>query len=351
MRVLGVETSCDETAAAVVEDGRKVLSSVVASQVEDHARYGGVVPEIASRKHLENISWVVAGALSEAGLDLDDIEGVAVTRGPGLVGALLVGLSWAKAVAYARRLPLVGVNHIEAHVAALGIEHDIAYPALALVVSGGHTALYLQADARSFRRLGSTRDDAVGEAFDKVAKAAGLGYPGGPIIDRLSRGRSPRKPVFPVVRLDGGSLDFSFSGIKSAVVRHLGASGLPPLGPGEAPSEVLIDVLAAFQRAAVASLIDAFARAARDRWPRTLVVAGGVACNSLLREEALKLGGELGIPVCLPRFDLATDNAAMVAALGYHLLGAGRRDGLDLDADPDLAAGSDAQPAPAALGA
>jgi N6-L-threonylcarbamoyladenine synthase len=339
MLVLGIESSCDETAAAVVGGGR-ILSNVVASQVQDHARYGGVMPEIASRKHLENIDRVVAEALAEAGVDLGRLDGIAVTRGPGLVGSLLVGLSYAKAVALGRGLPLAGVNHIEAHVAALALEHrGIEYPSVALVVSGGHTALYLQRAPLHFRLLGRTRDDAVGEAFDKVARLLGLGYPGGPAIDRLARGHDPARPVFPRPRMSDASLDFSFSGLKSAVARHVREAGIGPCPPGGEPSPAIRDVAAAFQKAAVATLTDNLRRALLDWRPRSLLLAGGVACNSLLRAETTRLGADLRVATYLPSPALSTDNAAMVAALGELRLLAGTRDGVELDAEPGLLTG------------
>jgi len=345
MHVLGIESSCDETAAAIVVDGHRLLANVVASQVTDHARYGGVVPEIASRRHLEEIGPVVERALTEARVAIGDLDGIAVTRGPGLAGALLVGLCYAKSVAWARGLPLVGVNHIEAHVAALGLEHDeIAYPAIALVVSGGHSALYLQREPRAFRLLGRTRDDAVGEAYDKVAKLLGLGYPGGPIIDRLAQAEtSSAEPRLPIARMRDGSLDFSFSGLKSAVVRLVRERGIAPVPPGGEPSGDVRRVARAFQDAAVATLIRNLSRAATDWRPRSLLVAGGVACNSHLRAQVTALGDKLGMAVHLPSPEFATDNAAMVAALGGHLLAAGVRDDDTIDIDPDLAPGDDAR--------
>ncbi|MEJ2201169.1 MAG: tRNA (adenosine(37)-N6)-threonylcarbamoyltransferase complex transferase subunit TsaD, partial [Desulfuromonadaceae bacterium] len=283
MLLLTIESSCDETAAAVVRDGRQVLSNIVASQVDVHARYGGVVPELASRKHLEAISVVVDEALQQAGVTLDDIEGLAVTRGPGLVGALLVGLSVAKAIAFARNLPLVGVHHIEGHILAPLLEHEVAFPYLALAVSGGHTHLYRVDGIGCYRTLGRTLDDAAGEAFDKVAKLLGLGYPGGVQIDRLAAKGNSRAIDFPRPMLHRKNLDFSFSGIKTAVLNQVNELH------GPMDMEALQDLAASFQAAVVEVLCKKTLRAAKEEGLNRIVVAGGVACNSGLRAEMTRL--------------------------------------------------------------
>jgi N6-L-threonylcarbamoyladenine synthase len=328
--VLGIETSCDETAAAVVEAGPKVLSSVVASQDDVHARYGGVVPELASRRHLEAVLPVVRRALDGAGLGLDAIEGVAVTHGPGLVGSLLVGCSAAKAIAWARRLPLVGVNHLEGHIYAAFLEGPApSFPFLALVVSGGHTALYLARAPRDYRCIGQTRDDAAGEAFDKVAKLLGLGYPGGPAIERTARDGDARAIVFPSAQMSDGAPDFSFSGLKTAVALHVRRHG--PLEPAR-----VADVAASFQDRVVKMLVRKTVKAAQALSVGRVVLTGGVAANAALREslaaECAARGWELFVP---PRA-LCTDNAAMIAAAGHDRLCAGERAPLTLNAVPDL---------------
>ena len=331
MLVLGIETSCDETAAAVLEGGRRIVGQVVASQDKVHGPYGGVVPELASRRHLEDILPVVRGALGQAGARLEDIEGIAVTQGPGLVGSLLIGCSVAKSIAYVHRLPLVGVNHLEGHIyAAFLEERSPAYPFLALVVSGGHTALYLARAPRQYERIGQTRDDAAGEAFDKVAKLLGLGYPGGPIIERTARAGDPRAVAFPTAQMSDGASDFSFSGIKTAVSLHVRRQR-----PLEAPQ--VADVAASFQATVVKMLVRKTARAALRLGVRRILLTGGVAANGVLRAAFQAECGERGWELHVPSRALCTDNAAMIAAAGHDRLVAGERAPLTMNAIPDLA--------------
>src|SRR5918993_2787048 len=337
MLVLGIESSCDETAAAIVRDGREMLSSVISSQVDIHKLYGGVVPELASREHLDKIVPVVEEAFARAGLTPEEVDGVAVTVGPGLVGSLLVGVSYAKAMAYALGKPFVGVNHIEGHVYSVVFENPpIEYPAFALVVSGGHTNLFHVPGPGRYRVLARTRDDAAGEAYDKVAKMLGLGYPGGPIIERLALEGDPRAVRFQVPRMGDGLPDFSFSGLKTAVSKHVREAGLKPVAEGEEPSQAVKDLAASFQSVVIRSLVGTTERLAGEHRPRTLIVAGGVACNEALREASRELGRRLGVPAYFPSRHLSTDNAAMIAAAGTVKLRAGFSDGLDLDADVSL---------------
>jgi N6-L-threonylcarbamoyladenine synthase len=337
MLVLGIETSCDETAAAIVRDGREIVSSVIASQVETHKRFGGVVPELASREHLDKIVPIVEEAFNRAKLPPQDIDGIAVTIGPGLVGSLLVGVSYAKAMAFALKKPLVGVNHIEGHVYSVAFDNPpVEYPALALIVSGGHSNLFFVPGAGKYKVLARTRDDAAGEAFDKVAKMLGLGYPGGPIIERLAREGNPKAVKFSLPRMGDGSPDFSFSGLKTAVTKHIRETGLRPLTNGEEPSQVIKDLAASFQSVVVRSLVGTTERVAKHYSPKTLIVAGGVACNEALRDASLTTAKRLGIPVYFPSPHLSTDNAAMIAAAGTVKLQAGERAGLDLNADVTL---------------
>jgi N6-L-threonylcarbamoyladenine synthase len=325
MLVLGIESSCDETAAAVVRDGRLLLSNVIASQVDVHALYGGVVPEIASRKHIEAIIPVIRQALEDARLTMEEIEGIAVTRGPGLIGSLLVGLSTAKAMAFARRVPLIGVNHLEGHVAAVFLtENHPAFPFMALVVSGGHTTIYNVQGFQSFSVLGQTRDDAAGEAFDKAAKLLEIGYPGGMVIDQLARQGDREAFSFPRGMRD--SLDFSFSGLKTSLLTRLKKRDEPFTAP-ELP-----DLLASYQEAICDVLVEKTLRAAAMVHATRVVVCGGVAANSRLRERFRTDAAVAGIEVFIPPPILCTDNAAMIAVVGTHLLRSGRRDGLDLNA-------------------
>jgi tRNA N6-adenosine threonylcarbamoyltransferase len=337
MLVLGIESSCDETAAAVVRDGREMLSSVISSQIETHRRFGGVVPEIASREHLDKIVYVVEEAFARAHTSKREIDGIAVTMGPGLVGSLLVGVSYAKAMAFALDKPIVGVNHIEGHIYSVVFENPpVQYPALALVVSGGHTNLFVIPEPGKYRVVARTRDDAAGEAFDKVAKMLGLGYPGGPIIERLAREGDPAAVRFAVPRMGDGRPDFSFSGLKTAVSKHVRETGLQPVANGDEPSQAIKDLAASFQSVVVRSLVGTMERLALEHHPRTLIVAGGVACNGALREASRTTAGRLGVPVYFPSPHLSTDNAAMIAAAGTALLEAGVRSGLDLNADVTL---------------
>jgi len=334
MRILGIESSCDETAAAVVQDGPKILSSVVASQESLHRKYGGVVPELASRRHVEAILPVLQEACSRSSLALKDLDAVAVTQGPGLVGSLLVGLAVAKSLSYVLGIPLVGVNHLVSHVAAIFFSHPaIKLPFLALVVSGGHTSLFRVETRTKMVLLGRTRDDAAGEAFDKVAKLLELGYPGGGIIDRLSREGDRASIAFPRSLLEPDSLDFSFSGLKTAVLNYV-------KGLKEAPSPSQVrNIAASFQEAVVDILVSKVFRAARQEAASEVVVAGGVACNSRLRERFFQEGNSCGIAVHFPSPALCTDNAAMVAAAGLNLLQEGCLGNLSLNAYSRMGAG------------
>jgi len=325
MLILGIESSCDETAAAVVRDGKEVLANVIASQVDVHGKYGGVVPEIASRRHTEAIVPVLLQALETAGKSLADIEGIAVTRGPGLIGSLLVGLSTAKAIAFARNLPLVGVNHLSGHIAAaMLLERPPAFPFIALVVSGGHTNVYLVRDLDDFKTLGQTRDDAAGEAFDKAAKLLEIGYPGGLVIDRMAKKGDPQKIPFPRAMRD--SLDFSFSGVKTSLLNMIKKQGRP------FTAVELPDVVAGFQEAIVDVLVEKTLRAAAITKVAGVVVCGGVAANSRLRERFFQDAAEQGMTVFIPPPVLCTDNAAMIAVAGEFLFRKGKRDGMELNA-------------------
>jgi N6-L-threonylcarbamoyladenine synthase len=335
--VLGIESSCDETAAAVIEGGRRIRSNVIASQISTHAPFGGVVPELASREHLDRIAPVVSSALEEAGVSLEEVGGIAVTEGPGLIGSLLVGLSFAKSLALVARKPLVGVNHIEGHIYSVVFENPpVDYPAIALVVSGGHTTLFYIPEEGSYGVIGRTRDDAAGEAYDKVAKLVGLGYPGGPVIDRLASQGDPRAVdlVFTIPRMNSHSLDFSFSGLKTAVLRFVRENGVRPVPAGEEPDQVILDLAASFQDKVIRSLLARLKEAVSRHHPKTIILSGGVACNSALRAS---VGAEdFGAPVYYPSPKLTTDNAAMIAAAGYPKLARGEDHGLDLTASASL---------------
>ncbi len=334
MLVLGIESSCDETAAAVIEQGCVIRSSIVASQIETHAPFGGVVPELASREHLDMIVPTVNSALAEAGVALESIDGIAVTQGPGLIGSLLVGISYAKSLAFVLHKPLVGVNHIEGHIYSVAFENPaVEYPALALVVSGGHSTLYLIAEEGKYSVLGRTRDDAAGEAYDKVAKLLGLGYPGGPIIDKLARSGdlSRAKLAFSLPRMDSPSLDFSFSGLKTAVLRFVKERHIEPAtGGGGDPAQIVCDLAASFQDNVIRALLQRVRRAVHRHHPKTIILAGGVACNSELR--ARMCAEDFGAPVYYPSPKLTTDNAAMIAAAGHVKLARGEDHGLQLTA-------------------
>ena len=334
MLILGIESSCDETAAAVVRDGREILSSVISSQIELHKPFGGVVPELASREHLEKIDPIVDRALKEANVSLDDIEGVAVTQGPGLVGSLLVGVCYAKALAFAMEVPFIGVNHIEGHVYSIAFENPkIEYPALALIVSGGHTNLFFIPEEGKYKVVSRTRDDAAGEAFDKVAKMLGLDYPGGPIVEKLAKEGDKKKIKFPIAKISDGKPDYSFSGLKTAVMRYIRENDVQPVGENETPGQQIKDVCASFQYTVVKSLLKNVEKLAEELNPKTLIVAGGVACNNSLREASEKLAKKLNLPVYFPSKHLSTDNAAMIAAAGNFYLEKGECADLRMTAD------------------
>lgn len=332
--ILAIESSCDETAASVVKNGRCVLSNIISSQIAIHTLYGGVVPEIASRKHIEKINQVVEAALKEADVTLDDIDAIGVTYGPGLVGALLVGVAEAKAIAYAKKKPLVGVHHIEGHVSANYIEHpDLEPPFLCEIISGGHTHLVIVKDYGSFEILGRTRDDAAGEAFDKVARAIGLGYPGGPKIDKLAKEGNPHAIDFPRAHMEDAPYDFSFSGVKSAVLNHLNKCRMT----GEPIVEA--DIAASFQQAVVDVLVDNAIRAAKDYHMDRLAIAGGVASNGVLRAAMEAACEKEGIRFYRPSPIFCTDNAAMIGVAAYYEYRKGTRHGWDLNAVPNLKLG------------
>jgi len=347
---LGIESSCDETAAAVLEDGCRIRSSVIASQDALHAPYGGIVPELASRRHVEAIWPVVQEALARAAVTLADLDGIAATAGPGLIGSLLVGLSFGKALAFALNIPLVGVNHLEGHLYAALLDHeDLSFPFTGLVASGGHTHLYSATASGEYRLLGRTRDDAAGEAFDKVAKFLGLGYPGGPLIEERARKGDPDSIRFPRSMPQRGSYDFSFSGLKTAVVNYIRGAGCGVRGAAEnslAPKpytldpSIVADICASFQEAVVEVLARVTVAAAKaSTAPRCIVLAGGVACNGRLRVKLTQLAADEGIEVYYPTPSLCTDNAAMIAAAGYPRLVRGERAPLSFNADADLALG------------
>jgi N6-L-threonylcarbamoyladenine synthase len=352
VRILGIESSCDETAAAVVENGSRILSSVVSSQIATHAKYGGVVPELASREHVRAIVPAVRLALELASTRLEDLAAVAVTEGPGLVGSLLVGITYAKALAMAKGLPLIAVNHIEGHIHGVASQNAIEFPALALVVSGGHTHLYEVREGFRYRLLGKTRDDAAGEAFDKVAKLLGFGYPGGPVIDMLAPYGNPDAVRFTHAHMKGNALDFSFSGLKTAVLRWVEAHDMDReiaarktlLASCHRPSldqwlavtpPATLDLLASFQKTVIDELLRRAARSAEDIAARVVIISGGVACNSGLQRAVAE--ARLPYPVLFPTPGLATDNAAMIAAAAFPKLARGELADFTLRAKADLA--------------
>jgi len=338
MLILGIETSCDETAAAVLRDGT-ILSNVVSSQAKIHEKYGGVVPELASRHHVENIDIVLDLAMKEAKVELADLEAVAVTQGPGLVGSLLVGISVAKSLSYVLGIPFIGVNHLEGHVRSPFLENpELPLPAVCLVASGGHTSLYVVRPDGSCACVARTRDDAAGEAFDKVAKLMGLGYPGGPVIDRLAREGNPDAVRLPRARMTDGTLDFSFSGLKTAVLRYVRENSMPENAyPAPPPGSQVKDLLASFQKAAVDYLKENTLRVARRERVPTLCLAGGVACNTRLRAELSEIAARENWRFHAVSPALALDNAAMIAFAGSRKLQRGERADLTLNADPNLA--------------
>ena len=332
--ILAIESSCDETAASIVVDGKNVKSNVIYSQIELHKLYGGVVPEIASRKHVEKITQVIDTAIQEANVTWDEIDAIAVTYGPGLVGALLVGVSAAKALAFAKNKPLVGVHHIEGHIAANYIENDELKPLfMCLVASGGHSHLVLVKDYNQFEIIGRTRDDAAGEAFDKVARAIGLGYPGGPKIDALSKEGNPKAISFPRANIEDGKYDFSFSGLKSAVLNYLNMCEMKNIEINKA------DVAASFQQAVIEVLTDNAIKAAKENNCTSIALAGGVASNTSLRENMKKEAEKNGLNFYHPSSIFCTDNAAMIGVAGYYEYINGTRHGWDLNAVPNLKIG------------
>lgn len=334
--VLGIETSCDDSCVAIINEHFEVLSNIVSSQIDIHRAFGGIVPEVASRKHLEVLPWVLHKALEEAGVTLKDIDVFAVTQGPGLLGALLMGVCLAKALSFALKRPLVGVNHIEGHIFAIRLEYpEVSPPFVALIVSGGHTELFAVSEWGEYTLLGKTRDDAAGEAYDKVARLLGLGYPGGPIIDQLSRSGNRKRFAFRVGLEDEDTLDFSFSGLKTAVARVFAQLTLEEQGN----ASLLADLAASFQESVIRSLVKKAFRAVEVTGYRLLVVGGGVAANHRLREVMQEEGDKKNIRVLFPSRKFCTDNAAMIGACGlFHFL-QGRRDGLEIDPIPQLSLG------------
>ena len=330
MLILGIDTSCDDTSASVVEDGRRILSNIVSSQSDIHTKYGGIVPELASRRHIEMIIPVVDEALKQAGVRFSDLSAVAVCKGPGLVGSLLIGCSFAKAFCYSRHIPLLAVNHLEGHLLSVFLESSSPeFPFLSLIVSGGHTSLHIAEDFGRYTELGRTRDDAAGEAYDKVSKLLGLGYPGGPVIDKLAEKGDPKAIDFPRAYLPE-SFDFSFSGLKTAVLQFLRRENLLEK-PLPRDSHLLHDIAASFQAAVVDVLVKKTEWAVKKKWLRQATLSGGVSANSGLRKKMLEMGNEKGIKVFVPSVFLCTDNAAMIAAAGHHHFLKKNFAGLDLN--------------------
>lgn len=332
--ILAIESSCDETSAAVIKNGREVLSNIISSQIATHTIYGGVVPEVASRMHIEVIDSVVKEALEEASVTLDDIDAIGVTYGPGLVGALLVGLQYAKGLAYATHKPLIGVNHIEGHISANYLEYnDLKPPFVSLVVSGGHTFIVHVKDYGEYEVLGQTRDDAAGEAYDKVARAIGLGYPGGPKIDKLAKEGNPDAIAFPRANFHEETLDFSFSGVKSAVLNYINKCNMQKKEYNRA------DIAASFQKSVVEVLKDNVFKTCKKKNVNKIAIAGGVASNSALREALIEEGNKRGVKILFPKPILCTDNAAMIGAAAYYQLLRGNIASMDLNAKPNLKLG------------
>lgn len=332
--ILAIESSCDETAAAVVKNGRSVLSNIISSQIDLHKLYGGVVPEIASRKHIEKVNQVIEEALEKANMTMDEIDAIGVTYGPGLVGALLVGVAEAKAIAFATKKPLIGVHHIEGHVSANYIEHkELEPPFMCLIVSGGHTHIVMVKAYGEYEIIGRTRDDAAGEAFDKVARAIGLGYPGGPKIDRLSKEGNKDAILFPRAHIDGSEFDFSFSGVKSAVLNYINSCEMKKIEVNKA------DVAASFQEAVIDVLVSRTVAAAKHYGMKKIAIAGGVASNSSLRKEMKSACEKEGISLCYPSPIFCTDNAAMIGVAAYYEYKKGVRSDYTLNAIPNLKIG------------
>lgn len=329
VNILGIETSCDETSVAIVRNGVEILSNIVASQMDVHKKFGGVVPEVASRRHVEHITVVIEQALEEAKITIDQVDAIAVTKGPGLVGALLIGVAAAKALSFAHQIPLIGVHHIAGHIYANRIAQEFDFPLLTLVVSGGHTELVLMKEHGQYEILGETRDDAAGEAYDKVARALQLPYPGGPHIDRLAAEGQANIP-FPRARLEPDSFDFSFSGLKSAVINYMHNH------EQKGQTVVMEDVAASFQQSVIDVLVDKTMKAAEQYEVKQILLAGGVAANKGLREELTNACQKKKIPLQIPPFALCTDNAAMIAAAGFISYKKGKRDTMDLNAYPSL---------------
>lgn len=320
-----------------MRDGIEILSSVISSQIELHKPYGGVVPELASREHLNKIEPIIKTALSDAGIELKDIDAIAVTQGPGLIGSLLVGVNYAKALAFGLEKPFVGVNHIEGHVYSVAFDNSpVEYPAFALIVSGGHTNLFYVPEEGKYKIIARTRDDAAGEAFDKVAKMLNLGYPGGPIIENLAKEGNAGKVKFPIAKISDGRPDFSFSGLKTGVAKYIREYNIKPVLQDKSPSQEIKDLCAGFQSTVIRSLTKSIEKLAGELNPKTLIVAGGVACNEALREAAEKIGEQLKIPVYFPSKHLSTDNAAMIAAAGYFHLKRGEHAAFSMTADVTL---------------
>lgn len=337
MLVLGIESSCDETAAAVIRDGRIILSSIISSQIDIHKKWGGVVPELASREHLNKIDEVLDEALAVAKVELKDIDAIAVTQGPGLVGSLLVGVCYAKALAFALNKPIIGVNHIEGHVFSVNFDNPpVEFPAFALIVSGGHSNLFYVPEEGKYKVIARTRDDAAGEAFDKVSKMLGLGYPGGPVIEKIAKDGDERKIKFTLPKISDGRPDFSFSGLKTAVSRYVRENEIQLAVEGEEISREIKDLCASFQYTAIKILTKSIEKLATEYNPKTLIVAGGVACNEALRQSAGQVAERLKIPAYFPSKHLSTDNAAMIAAAGNFHLERGELSELTMTADTSM---------------